>query len=299
MVKCPEVINFEDLSMEESSVWGLPFVEDLKGYEFLFATLPYEHDDTAKPGSKKAGFYFRRGLFGYGMCDQVLDIDMLNSVKGGDCGDISCDNTTFETASKDIERSVSEMIKEGAAAFVFGGDDDTAYAQIKACYEKYGKMAVVSFGGELSKTVKSACENGIACAESSIVLGARSGYASKKEMVDKLGITAINASEMSYLSFEDIGDKVKKIVKDMPVIILYDVNFMDPACVPAAAKPYPGGFNAYETMTIFEESLVGIDTKAAAVFGMTDYNDPGEVSANNVGESTAKLYAVLAYNIAS
>lgn len=37
-------------------------VYDINGYDILFAALPYECDETAKPGSRNGSAYFRRDI---------------------------------------------------------------------------------------------------------------------------------------------------------------------------------------------------------------------------------------------
>lgn len=63
MVKCPFKIDFGSFGDGPSGFFGVPIATDISGYDLIFAAVPYECDDTAKPGSKKGSKYFRRDSF--------------------------------------------------------------------------------------------------------------------------------------------------------------------------------------------------------------------------------------------
>lgn len=63
MVKCPFKLNFDDLKdLGPTGFLETPMVYDINGYDILFAALPYECDETAKPGSRNGSAYFRRDI---------------------------------------------------------------------------------------------------------------------------------------------------------------------------------------------------------------------------------------------
>ncbi len=299
MVKCPFKIDFGSLGDGPSGYFGTPIATDISGYDLIFAAIPYECDDTAKPGSKKGSQYFRRDHFGFGFCDQGLDIDMAHSIKAADCGDLVIDSSSKENAAESIRSAVETIISTDAVCFTIGGDDMTAYPQIKAAYEKYGKLSVIHFGGTVSTSLMKAVSEGMCENSSCVEVGIRNGMSQYSSDIEKYGINVIKASDFDYMKLTDIGEKVKEIVGNKPAVVLFDVNFYDPAYVTSAAKPYPGGMSAYETVAVFESGLVGLSIKSMMVYGMLDYNDPGETSLNNMAEAACKLYAVAAYNIAS
>ena len=176
MVKCPFKLNFDDLKdLGPTGFLETPMVDDINGYDILFAALPYECDETAKPGSRKGSAYFRRDIFGFGFCDQGLDIDMAHSVKSGDCGDLIIDDSSKAAAEECIYTAEKAIASTGACSFMIGGDDKTSYGQIKACYEKYGKMAVIHFGGSVSSALVRVAEEDMCDNASSLEVGIRHG----------------------------------------------------------------------------------------------------------------------------
>ena len=123
MVKCPFKLNFDDLKdLGPTGFLETPMVDDINGYDILFAALPYECDETAKPGSRNGSAYFRRDIFGFGFCDQGLDIDMAHSVKSGDCGDLIIDDSSKAAAGKCIYTAEKAIASTGACSFMIGGD---------------------------------------------------------------------------------------------------------------------------------------------------------------------------------
>lgn len=300
MVKCPFKLNFDDLKdLGPTGFLETPMVYDINGYDILFAALPYECDETAKPGSRNGSAYFRRDIFGFGFCDQGLDIDMAHSVKSGDCGDLIIDDSSKAAAEECIYTAEKAIASTGACSFMIGGDDKTSYGQIKACYEKYGKMAVIHFGGSVCSALVRVAEEDMCDNASSLEVGIRNGMSQYGGRLEKLGIDVLTASDMDYMKFSDVGSAIKKNVSGKPVFVIFDMNFYDPAFVTSAARPYAGGFASHEVVEIMETGLVGLDIKGISVCGMLDYNDPGETSLNNLAECAGKLYAVAAYNIAS
>ena len=224
---------------------------------------------------------------------------MAHSVKSGDCGDLIIDDSSKAAAEKCIYTAEKAIASTGACSFMIGGDDKTSYGQIKACYEKYGKMAVIHFGGSVSSALVRVAEEDMCDNASSLEVGIRNGMSQYGGRLEKLGIDVLTASDMDYMKFSDVGSAIKKNVSGKPVFVIFDMNFYDPAFVTSAARPYAGGFASHEVVEIMETWLVGLDIKGISVCGMLDYNDPGETSLNNLAECAGKLYAVAAYNIAS
>lgn len=298
MVKCPFKFDFSSLMTDEPKGFlGIPLKSDISGSDLVFAALPCELDRSAKPGAAKGAAYLRRDLFGFGLCDQGLDIDMSASINACDCGNLMIDNSSDEAVENSVYEAQKAVLSAGAAAFFIGGDDMTAYPQIKACAEQYGKISVVHMGGEISSALMRAAKEGLIDAKHSVEVGVRNGFAEYGKDLTEQGITVITAADANYITMSAICEKIKQTVGDNRVIFLFDVNFFDPAFVTAAAKPYPGGFSSYETVMVMENALVGLDIKSAAAYGMLDYNDAGETSLNNFAEAVSKIYAVLALNI--
>lgn len=293
-VKCPVkmTLSFEDVP---SGFCSMPYASDPEGYDVAFCSIPYELATKGFAGSADGAAYIRKNVFSYGNVDQPLDIDVGQSIKGADLGKIVVDPSSQSSILAGIEEGMLTILNRGTIPYVLGGNDTSAAAQIRAMAQKFGKFAVAAFTGSLSDSLMAAIADGTADGKNCIQLGVRDNIAPYAEALS--GTNVLTASQMDYMTFDQIAEKVKAVAGSLPVLVLFQANFLDPAFVPAAVYPCVGGFSEYETVVMIEKSLVGIDTRMCAVYGLLQAKDSGEVAIENMSEIITKLHAVIGVNL--
>lgn len=297
--KCPEKFlnrNLADMKLV-TGFSGLPMAEDAGGYDMVFYSIPYQiSGGKDRTGAEEGAAYIRRRAEGYGLVDQNVDIDMGQSIKAADMGSLTVDDSSKASVLSGISEAESLFLGKGAVPYSFGGDDGTALPQIEAAAAKYSDLAVVAFTGSVSDSLMTAITEGTVKGESCIHVGVRDGMKPYKDDLKKTHM--ITSSEMDYMKFDEVAGEIKKVTGGHPILVLFDVNFLDPAIAPCTAHPAVGGFSEYETVILIEKALMGEDIKALALYGVIPYHDDGEVGINNISEVLNKLYAVTAYDLA-
>lgn len=298
LVKCPSKIEFYITSnkKKDGGFFQTPIAESGAGYDLVFCTLPYEAGFDGKAGAREGSDFIRRQAISFGAVDQNVDIDMRKSIKTGDMGDLVIDAAaSVEEMNAGIKDGVATILSTGTTPFMMGGDDATVYGQIAAFSEKNNKkIAVVCFSGHVSDAVMTAADDGLLSAKNCIQLGVRDNMS---PYVGKTGdMTILTSAEMDYMSYEEIADKVKAAAGDLPVMVLFNANFLDPVYMPGVSHPAVGGFSEYEAVVLMEKSLLGLNTRAFAFYGLMNRDDPDRMDRIYMSEILIKLYAVAAYN---
>lgn len=266
----------------EGGLFGAPLVDAPDGCDIVFAGLCGELDRTARPGARAGAAYLR-----------TYPVDgMAQNIRTGDCGDLVVSGGV-EEAERQIQEFCGTVLTAGAVPCLIGGDDATAYGQLRACAEAYGPVGVLHLGGELSETLLRAAESGFCRANACLDVGARSGFAARYERMRRAGVACLTAAALDEQGLEYAGARVRDVLKQMPVMVLLDVNFLDPVYVPAAAKPYSGGFAVEETEDFLEICLRELDVRAVAAYGWLDHPDPGALSLLNVSAALSALFRLV------
>lgn len=266
----------------EGGLFGAPLVDAPDGCDIVVAGLCGELDRTARPGARAGVTYLR-----------TYPVDgMPRQIRVGDCSDLMVSGAAGE-AECQIEEFCGTVLTAGAVPCLLGGDDKTAFGQLKACAEAYGPVGVLHLGGELSETLLRAAEAGLCRANACLDVGVRNGFAARYERMRRAGVACVTAAALDEQGLECAGAWVRDVLTHMPVMVLLDANFLDPVYVPAAAKPYSGGFSVEETEDFLEICLRELDVQAVAAYGWLDHPDPGELSLMNVSAVLSALFRLV------
>lgn len=88
-----------------------------------------------------------------------------------------------------------------------------------------------------------------------VLIGIRSYEEEEKMLLQKLGVTVIEAEEVHALGLDQSLEKAKQIVKKAPggFGISFDFDFLDPEEFTAVGSPERGGFSFHETQTALQK----------------------------------------------
>ncbi|GIN93895.1 hypothetical protein J22TS1_49460 [Siminovitchia terrae] len=99
-----------------------------------------------------------------------------------------------------------------------------------------------------------------------------------------LGFEVIPMKKVRQVGFENVMKRIHDRVKDRPVFVTYDIDFIDPAYAPGTGTPEVGGPSSYEALE-FVRALDGlnvVDFDLVEVLPAYDANEITAVLASSV-----------------
>jgi agmatinase len=313
-VTCPVKYVTPPTSNAPISLLRADYSTELEGADIVLAGIPFDLAVSNRSGARLGPRYLRSKCFKNCASDPDLDIDIQSSVKVIDFGDFELSNGYLIDSFQKITDQTKTILDAGAASVIVGGDHSITLPELKAYYLRYGPMALVHFDSHLdtgidkksSKVTYShgspfswAMREGYLDGNHTIQLGIRGGWRNLEdttEFTDAFGREYILARDLHYMSYDEIAERVKNKVGNMPVFVTFDIDFLDPAFAPGTGTPVVGGFSVHDAIQMLEKSLIGLDVKGADLVEVEPFYDPGEVTANAASAVLHKLVAIIAYN---
>ncbi len=313
-LKCPQKIERKPGSNALIGLLHADYQRDLTGVDIALAGVPFDLAVSNRSGTRLGPKYLRsKGLRNI-VSDPDLDIDIKNTIKIVDYGDFQLESGYLTDSFEKITRQTKQILDAGVTPVLVGGDHSITLPELKAYYLKYGKMAVVHFDSHLDTGVDRSATKDIYTHGSPFSWAIKKGYVDGSHMI-QIGIRGgwqnltdtdnftktygreyILARDLHYMTYEEIGDKIRDKVGSMPVFITFDIDFLDPAYAPGTGTPVVGGFSVQDAVQILEKGLIGLDVKGADLVEVMPGYDPGEITANAASAVLQKLVSIIAYN---
>jgi agmatinase len=167
-------------------------------------------------------------------------------------------------ALDEIRDSVRRLLAKDKFVVLLGGEHTISSAPMQAYYEKFTDMSILHFdahsdlrdtyeGSEYSHACVLARALDLIPAERLVQVGIRAQCVEEARFIREKGITTFYASRIRRgLYGENWQRKVAESLGDK-VYITFDVDYFDPAIMPATGTPEPDGFLFSETLDIFRE----------------------------------------------
>lgn len=125
-----------------------------------------------------------------------------------------------------------------------------------------------------------AAEEGLLDMEHSIQVGMRGPLYGPGDIQDArdLGFEVIPMKEVRQIGFENVMKRIHERVKDRPVFVTYDIDFVDPAFAPGTGTPEIGGPTSYEALE-YVRGLDGLDIVGFDLVEVLPSYDANEITA--------------------
>jgi agmatinase len=118
--------------------------------------------------------------------------------------------------------------------------------------------------------------------------------ASDLGMARELGFTVLESEDLRTLGPRRYGELVRTYVREMPVFMSFDIDFLDPAFAPGTGTPEVAGFSTAEALA-FLRNLKGINLVGADVVEVAPaYDGPGHPTALAAANVVFELLALRA-----
>lgn len=257
----------------------LPHVKTVKDIDFAVIGSPFDTGGTFAVGTRFGPEMVRsmsRLLKPY---HPGLDINIFKYCSGVDYGDFTVNPGYIQDSYKLIEEQLQPIVDNNVIPIMIGGDHSVTLPHLRAIAKKYGPVSLIQFDSHgdtqdeyfgkkytHGTMFRRAVEEGIVNGSESFQIGIRGTYYIDDEMKKaekELGYQILTVDEVKNMSAKYLGEIIKEKVKNNPVFVTFDIDFLDPAYAPGTGTPEIGGFSTYEAQQFVRElkglNLVGFD----------------------------------------
>lgn len=256
----------------------MPRVLSAKGLDFAIAGAPFDTASSFRSGSRFGPSAIRSISAMMKPNNVLLQVNIMDSLKGGDLGDFNITPGYIHPTYDAIEKGVFSIANEGAVPIILGGDHSITLAELRAVAKIHGPVALVHFDShsDLCDEVfgqkynhgtpfRRAIEENLIDPSHSIQIGMRGSLYDPNEhkMAADLGMDLIPAHKVREMGFDALIQRILNRVGNKPCFLTFDIDFVDPAYAPGTGTPEVGGFTSYEALNLVRNikdlSFVGFD----------------------------------------
>lgn len=283
-------------------------VDSAKGLDFVIAGAPFDTASSFRSGSRFGPNAIRNISAMMKPNNVILQVNIMDSLKGGDIGDFPIIPGYIHPTYAAIEKGVSDILKENACPIVLGGDHSITLAELRAVAKKYGPVALLHFDShsDLCDEVfgqkynhgtpfRRAIEEGLIDPSHSIQIGMRGSLYDPNEhkIAAELGMKLIPAHKVREMGFEKLIQTALERIGDKPCFLTFDIDFVDPAYAPGTGTPEVGGFTSLEALTLVR-SLKDVNYVGFDIVEVLPAYDHGEITAYLAANIVFEFLSILA-----
>lgn len=307
-IKQPPSASSSPRFCNSGSFMRMQKVESAEGLDFVIAGAPFDTASSYRSGSRFGPSAIRHISAMMKPNNVILQVNIMESLKGGDIGDFNITPGYIHPTYDAIEKGISDIIKHGAIPITLGGDHSITLAELRAMAKKHGPVALVHFDShsDLCDEVfgqkynhgtpfRRAIEEGLLDTAHSIQIGMRGSLYDPDEhkMAADLGMLLIPSHKVREMGFAKLIETIKERVGDKPCFLTFDIDFVDPAYAPGTGTPEVGGFTSLESLdlvrSIKDLNFVGFD-----VVEVLPAFDSGEITAYLAANIVFEFISILA-----
>jgi len=256
----------------------MPRMTTLEGLDFAIFGIPFDTAASYRSGARFGPSAIRNISAMIKPNNVILGVNVLEGLTGADYGDVNVTPGYILPTYKSIEEELQPIVDAGITPIGLGGDHSVTLAELRAIAKKHGPVALIHFDShaDINDLVfgekynhgtpfRRAIEEGLLDVDHSIQVGMRGSLYDPNEhaMAAELGLKLIPAHKMREMGLKEVIKQIKERVKDKPVFLTFDIDFVDPAYAPGTGTPEVGGFTSYETLWMIRElkdvNFIGFD----------------------------------------
>ncbi|MBM7714098.1 agmatinase [Siminovitchia sp. FSL H7-0308] len=268
-------------------------IRTTEGIDFAVLGCPFDTAASNRTGQRFGPQHIRNFSVLLRPYNPDMDIDIFEYCSGVDYGDINVIPGNALRTYDNMVEELTPLLEKNVIPIIMGGDHSISLGNLRAFHKKFGKIALVHFDshgdtwehyyGEKymhGTPFRRAVEEGLLDVEHSIQVGMRGPLYSPDDIEDarKLGFEVIPMKEMRKIGFEQVMKRIHDRVKDRPVFVTYDIDFVDPAYAPGTGTPEVGGPTSYEALE-YVRGLDGLDVVGFDLVEVLPSYDANEITA--------------------
>jgi len=286
-----------------------PHVTELAGVHAAVYGIPFDTATSYRTGARFGPEAIRSASALIRPYHPVHDINVVDALSIVDYGDLPVSPGDTERTYGQVEAGLAPLVDAGVFPIGLGGDHSVTLAELRVLAKRHGPLALVQldahadtweayFGQKYfhGTTFKRAAEERLIEPTFSVQAGMRGSVyaASDLGMARELGFTVLESEDLRTLGPRRYGELVRTYVREMPVFMSFDIDFLDPAFAPGTGTPEVAGFSTAEALA-FLRNLKGINLVGADVVEVAPaYDGPGHPTALAAANVVFELLALWA-----
>jgi agmatinase len=270
-----------------------PYLEDVRNvgeYDVAFVGVPFDIGTTYRSGTRFGPEALRRISSLYTNYNYEMGVDLQESLKACDVGDIYCPSNITK-AHDQITKGIAHILSNGTMPLIAGGDHSIGYPcarGVAECIE--GKVGIIHLDRHIDTQEKDMDEimhtcpwfhatNIPNCPPANLVQVGIGGW-----QVPRPGVRQGKERGTTVLSIQDIEslgiEKTIEIALEVAwkgasaVYLSFDIDSVDAGFVPGTGWPEPGGFLPREALAI----LRGIAKEGVVAMEVVEVSPPYDIS---------------------
>lgn len=241
--------------------------------------VPTDAGTTYQPGARFAPWHVRRVsalVQGWHPARAVAVFDGTGAVDAGNVVFPPFDRSTTRDA---IDSAVGEIVAQGAAPFLVGGDHSITLPALRAAARRYGPLAVLHLDAHLDTSgpevwgdawhhgtpIGHAIAEGLVAPGKLWQVGLRGGWSSSLDSApgDRVHAHRVDVDGIALAGVATLAREIAGAMAGTPCWITVDVDVVDPSCAPGTGTPSPGGLSSRELLGLLRAlrglRLIGMD----------------------------------------
>ena len=278
MVQQPPSASTSPRFCNTGNFMRMPRLHSLEGMDFAIFGIPFDTGSSYRTGSRFGPSAIRSISTMIKPNNVILEVNILDELKGGDYGDVNIIPGYIEPSFEAIEKFMESVVAAGVTPIALGGDHSITLAELRAVAAKYGKLSLVHFDSHLDLNMsvfgqkhnhgtpfRRALEEGLIDPSHSIQVGMRGSLYDPNDfkIAADLGFKVIPAHIMREMGLNEVSKAIVERVGNTPVFYTFDIDFVDPAYAPGTGTPEVGGFTSWEALSLMRSlknvNFVGFD----------------------------------------
>jgi agmatinase len=261
----------------------VPYLDDMRdlhGYDVAFVGEPLDTGTTYRPGARFGPAALRRIsalASGYSL---ELGIDLTESLRMVDVGDVHVIPGNIEKSFDQITEAMRYIFATGVFPVVLGGDHSVGYANVRAIapyigghvgiihFDRHADTCETQMDERMHGTPWFHATNIPNAPPSNLVQIGIGGWASNRSGITvcrERQTTIMTIGDVEHLGIERAAELALEVAwKNAKTVYLsFDIDCVDPAYAPGTGTPEPGGFTPREVFKLLDlvskEGLCGME----------------------------------------
>ena len=298
--------KFETPSLRYAGIPTLlrrPLLTDPSGVDIALIGVPYDGATENRPGPRHGPREIRNMSSFTRSVHHVTRINPYELCNVADLGDVNFSNPfVIERCFTDITEFYNKICAAGAIPLSAGGDHSITLPILRAVavegpvgmvhIDAHTDMSDHEFGHKYTHGTpfRRAIEENLIDPKRMIQIGIRGAQNSEEswQASEDLGVRVIYIEEFTSLGIKATLEEIKRILRNDPTYISFDIDSLDPAFAPGTGTPEIGGLTPIQAQALIR-GLAGLNLIGGDVVEVSPPFDPTG--------NTALIGATLMYEI--
>ena len=286
----------------------LPYLQTLEDVHAVVIGIPTDDAVSFKSGARFGPEGIRSASALLRPYNPHLGVDVNDALSMVDYGDSPTVPGYHEETLRRIEEFLRPVHAAGVVPLCLGGDHSMVLGELRAAAAMHGPLALVHLDAHADvweqyygvryfhgTVFKRAVEEGLVDPGASLQAGMRGTlYAAADERAPaELGYEALTWEQLSALTPQEYGDRVRARAGDRPAFLSFDIDFVDPAFAPGTGTPEVGGPTSAQALA-YLRALTGIDFRGFDCVEVSPPYDPSGITSWLAASACHEMLSLLA-----